>query len=215
MGSTQTVNAAPGALPRKSSTPLAWGAPNAIAVIPWTAHMPTRMDVEIQGLQTLGNYTPPAIAVVEHFDPFKQAIVRDFVNIGGRVGPTPISIVSGAPPDSGGQLSTGEVRIAVYNIGGTPFGVGAPKGLGTLSKVGALLGNMFSAVNGVAESPNFAITHMRSADIDPKMQAFIRSASGGSGYDTSERFEHFPPNATLSSPENSLASNHHFGGSIA
>jgi hypothetical protein len=119
MGSTQTVNAAPGRLPRNSSTPLAWGAPNATALIPWTAHMPMRMDVEIQGLQTLGNYTPLAIAVVDRYDPFMRAIVRDFINIGGGVGPTPISILSGAPPDSGGQLSTGEVKIAVYNIGGT------------------------------------------------------------------------------------------------
>jgi hypothetical protein len=104
MGSTQTINAAPGHLPKDPSIPLAWGAPNAIALIPWTTNAPMRMDLEIQGLQTLGNYTPPAIAGVEHYDPFKKAIVQDFINIGGGVGPALISIVSGAPPDGVGSL---------------------------------------------------------------------------------------------------------------
>lgn len=43
MGSTQTVNAAPGDLPREPSGPLAWGAPNAIARIPWTSKAPVRL----------------------------------------------------------------------------------------------------------------------------------------------------------------------------
>jgi hypothetical protein len=60
-----------------------------------------RMDLQIQGLQTFGNYTPPAIAIIEHYDPFKKAIVRDFVTIGGDIGPTPISIGSDAPQSEG------------------------------------------------------------------------------------------------------------------
>jgi hypothetical protein len=138
------------------------GAPNALARIPWTTKSPMRMDIEIQGLQTLGNYTPPAIAVVEHYDPFKKAVVREFINIGGTVGPTPISIVSGAPPDSGSQLSTGEVKIAVYNIGGMQ-GAGLPR---WISKVGEIAGRITGAINGVAESPNFAVTNIRNDDVD-------------------------------------------------
>jgi hypothetical protein len=98
-------------MPTDTSTPLAWGAPNAIARIPWTASKLMRMDLEIQGLQTLGNYTPPAIAVVDHYDPFKNAVVRQFIDVGGRTGPSPISIVSGAPPNSE-QPSMGEVKDA-------------------------------------------------------------------------------------------------------
>ena len=174
MGSTRTINAAPGRLPADASVPVAWGAPNAIARIPWTTSAPMKMDLEIQGLQTFGNYTPPAIAVVEHYDPFKKAMVREFIDIGGTVGPTPIPVVVGLPPDDG-RLSMGEVKIAIYNVGGSPFRAGAPKGLGAVSKVGGVIGNILSAINGVAESPNFAVTNIRSADVDLSNSSLVDS----------------------------------------
>jgi len=80
------------------------------------------MDFEIRGLTTFGNYTPPSIAVVERYDPFKRTIVRDFIYVGGGVGSTPISVVSGAPSGTESQPSMGEVRISVYPLGGIKGG---------------------------------------------------------------------------------------------
>ena len=75
MGSTQTIRLAPGDIPKDMKSPLAFGIPDYVASVPWTSNKPMRMDFEIRGLTTFGNYTPPSIAVVERYDPFKRTIV--------------------------------------------------------------------------------------------------------------------------------------------
>jgi hypothetical protein len=37
---------------------------------------PQRMDIRIDGVGNVGGYNAPAIAVIEHFDPFSNAIAR-------------------------------------------------------------------------------------------------------------------------------------------
>ena len=114
-----TIAAAPGSFPANASQPIT-SVPGAVAGLSWTASTPIRMDIAIQGLMIPGNFSAPAIAVIEHFDPYSNAIVRDFAYIGNRFGPTNLSIVTGS---LNGELATGEVHVAVYNLGGTGLGV--------------------------------------------------------------------------------------------
>jgi hypothetical protein len=110
------------------------------------------MDIAIQGLMIPGNFSAPAIAVIEHFDPYSNAIVRDFAYIGNRFGPTNLSIVTGS---LNGELATGEVHVAVYNLGGTDLVSWAPKWLGTVPKLLGTAGNVISANNGTSTNPFF------------------------------------------------------------
>lgn len=63
-----TIAAAPGTIPATASQSLASGVPGAVAGLSWTATSPIRMDIAIQGVTTFGNYTAPAIAVIEHLE---------------------------------------------------------------------------------------------------------------------------------------------------
>lgn len=128
------------------------------------------MDIAIQGVTTFGNYTAPAIAVIEHFDPFSNAIVRDFAYIGGNFGPTTVSIVTGS---LNGELATGEVHVAVYNLGGTDLGAWAPKWLGSVPKLIGTAGNVLTAIKGTSESPNFMVVDMGGGVVDPSDQLSV------------------------------------------
>src|SRR5437868_5535562 len=151
MGST-IVNPASGKVPQLGSDPLA-PANNAVAYLNYDAVGPVRMDVLIQGLGGVGNYTAPAVAVIEHFDPFSNAIVRDFQIIGGNTGATTISFVTGGLP---GEHATGDVSIALYNLAGNPLWtvpVGIVAQFGLYDKLTQTTANGSFLVTGIGGSP--------------------------------------------------------------
>ena len=77
--SSEVVPATPGSPPRSGADPLSPpNHPETVVKIPWMQTGPGIMNLHVQGLGLLGNYTAPSIAVIQHYDPLANAIVRDF-----------------------------------------------------------------------------------------------------------------------------------------
>jgi hypothetical protein len=89
---TQVVNPISG--PTSQFGPLSQS-PASIAVIPVNTLGPGWLNIQIDGVGNVGGYTAPAIAVVQHFDPFANAVVRDSFVIGGGTNSNVISVAVG------------------------------------------------------------------------------------------------------------------------
>jgi hypothetical protein len=162
MGS-KIVAVAPGNTPQFGTDPLSVN-PGAVAHLAYFDNGTARMDIQIQGVGGLGGYTAPAVAVIEHYDPFANAIVRDFALVGGTTGATTVSIAIGGPA---GQTGSGEVKVAIYNLAGGNLFVLGNKFLNTMG-LGDKLGNLDA-------NASFAVTDVGGAPIFPADQALISS----------------------------------------
>ena len=162
----KTVAASPGAMPTNSWDPLGGGLGTAtIATFDWSTASPIRFDFRLSGLSGVGNFTAPAIAVVQYYDPFTNAIVRDFKYVGGGTSATDFSIVTGGSVD-GSVQGSGQVKIAVYNLAGADITF-VPKWMGLGGKLIGIANDVMKAINGTITNPHFMISDMGGAVVDP------------------------------------------------
>lgn len=117
----QIINPTAGSIPY-SFRPLSQN-PATVAEFFWQASQPTLMNIQIAGLGNFG-YTAPAIAVIEHFDPLANAIVRDIFVIPGGQRNFNVPVLVGSLD---GELGAGAAKVAIFNAGThTLFGGSLP-----------------------------------------------------------------------------------------
>jgi hypothetical protein len=157
------------------SEPLS-GNPNNIARIFYNGgNGPQRIDVNIGGIGNATGYTATAVAIVEHFDPFANAMVREKFIMGGGNNANTISFAVG---DLNPNVQySGEAKIAIYNLG--QHGIGGGSGIpGVPSFISTLLGT-FGLYDKLTQSDttnaSFIVTDMGGAPLHPTDPSYITS----------------------------------------
>jgi hypothetical protein len=103
------------------------------------------MRISIYGPAGLANYTPPGIAIVEHFDPYSNRVKVESFSIGGTFGPSSISVVTG----SLNGLATGEVKVQVTD--NEDLAPGSPPSSGLIGRlINKLIGFVGAIDDGIS-----------------------------------------------------------------
>jgi hypothetical protein len=172
---TLTISGSSGDIPN-GSAPLSRGLPPEATVgrVDWQSSNPVQINLRIRGLNHYANYTATSIAVVDHYDPFLRAVVREYFVIGGGQGASDISFVTGGSAD-GSVHGTGQAKIAIYSLGGTSLFSYGRKSWGTIGRILEKLGEISDAIDGPTNTVAYSVTDMGGGVVDPNSPGFIES----------------------------------------
>jgi hypothetical protein len=135
--------------------------------------------VNIGGTGNATGYTATAVAIVEHFDPFANAMVRDSFIIGGG---THANVISFAVGDLNPNVQyTGDAKIAIFNLGqhGILGGTGIPA-VPFISKLLSTFGLYDQLTQSDTTNASFIVTDAGGAPIRPTDPSYITSLARNS-----------------------------------
>jgi hypothetical protein len=142
--------------------------------VDWQSSSPVQINLRIRGLNHYANYTAPSVAVVDHYDPFLRAVVREYFVIGGGQAASDVSFVTGGSAD-GSVHGMGQAKVAIYSLGGAPFGAFGSKSWGPIGRFLEKVGEISDAIDGPTNTVAYSITDMGGGVVDPNSPGFIES----------------------------------------
>jgi hypothetical protein len=188
---SQIISPASGSVPKQGSDPLSQN-PNSIAFIDYSASSGgvQRIDVKIEGIGNVAGYTAGASVIVEHFDPFSNAIVRDRFIIPGGYNSNVISFAVGnLDPNT---PYAGQAKIAIYDFNAgsftSPFGSGPMPVPGLINRLLDTLGLADKLTQTNATNAAFNITNMGGGPVSPTDPAYITSLARNSDRQIVQQF---------------------------